>query len=55
MEVTDALSPLPGVVEVKTDPNKRTATVTVDALKFDSKSAIEKLAAANFEDSTVVQ
>jgi len=55
MEVTATLSPLPGVVDIKTDPAKKIATITVDASKFDSESAIEKLAAADFENSTVVQ
>jgi len=53
MEVQAALSPLPGVVEVKTDPAKKTAVVRVDASKFDSQAAIAKLAAAHFENSTV--
>ena len=55
MEVRDTLSPLPGVVDIKTDPVKKTAVVRVDATKFDSKDALAKLAEASFEDSTVAQ
>ena len=55
MEVRKTLSPLPGVVEIKTDPAKKTAVVTVDASKFDSNSALESLTAAHFENSTVIQ
>ena len=55
MEVRDTLSPLPGVVDIKTDPAKKTAVVTVDASKFDSTSALKSLTAAHFENSTVIQ
>jgi copper chaperone CopZ len=55
MEVKDTLSPLPGVVDVQTDPNNKTAVVRVDAEKFDSDEALAKLAAAHFEDSTVAK
>lgn len=55
MEVKDTLSPLPGVVEITTDPIKKTAVVRVDSSKFDSKVALEKLAAAHFENSTVAK
>lgn len=55
MEVKDALSPLPGVVEVKTDPNKKTALIRVDASKFDSQAALDTLAASHFADSTVIK
>ena len=55
MGVKNALSPLPGVVDVKTDPIKKTAVVTVDETKFDSKAALETLAAADFEGSTVAE
>ena len=55
MEVQAALSPLPGVVDVSTDPIKKTAVVRVDASKFDSESAIATLAKAEFENSTVAE
>ena len=55
MEVQDTLSPLPGVVDIKTDPIKKTAVVRVVTAKFDSQAAIEKLAAAHFENSTVAK
>jgi copper chaperone CopZ len=54
-EVKNTLSPVPGVVEVETDPAKKTAIVTVDASKFDSDSALQSLAAAHFENSTVIE
>ena len=54
-EVNETLSPLPGVVEITTDPIKKTAVVRVDASKFDSDAAIEKLAAAHFENATVAK
>jgi len=54
-EVQKALLPLPGVVEVKTDPVTKTAVVTVDASQFNSKSALKSLAAAQFENSTIIQ
>jgi copper chaperone CopZ len=53
--VKNALATLPGVVDVKTDPARKTAVVSVDATKFDSATALETLAAAHFENSTVIQ
>jgi hypothetical protein len=51
--VRNALKALPGVAKVEADADKRTATLQVDATKFNANDAIAKLAEAGYADSTV--
>jgi copper chaperone CopZ len=52
--VRDALAALPGVTNVEVDFSSRTATCSVDQSRFDPDAAIQALAGANFDGSSVV-
>ena len=52
--VQEALEALPGVAQVTTDVNARTATCTVEKGKFDAEKAIAALSEAGY-DSTVLE
>jgi len=51
--VRDALAALPGVTNVDVDFAAKTATVHTNSAPFDAKAAVEALAEAGFENSSV--
>jgi copper chaperone CopZ len=51
--VRSALAELPGVKDVAVDFGTKTANCTVDSNQFDGTSAIQALADAGFENSTL--
>jgi copper chaperone CopZ len=51
--VRSALAELPGVKDVAVDFGTKTASCTVDANQFDGAAAIQALADAGFDQSTL--
>lgn len=51
--VCDTLRDLPGVVDVKADPDTDIATVAVDEAEFDADATIAALVEANYADAVL--
>ena len=53
--VRETLSPLPGVADVKTDFNAKTAICTINPKKFIAKKALKELHDVGYDKAFVVK